>query len=206
MCCGVSYKFSNRLDQSILVITKNSFMHAQINSNTQNISFIFSWNMSGELLTNLGRCLYRYFTHARIIIHRLINGWIDLLIESIDLLIRGRIYFYGLMDLLFHIWIYWWMDGFIDGCIDLLMDVLIYWCMYGYIAGCIDLLMDGWISWWTDGFINVWVDLLMYRWIYWLVDGIIDAGWIYLFMELFIDGWIYLLMGGWIYWRMDGLI
>ena len=106
MCCGVSYKFSNRSDQSILVITKNSFMHAQINSNTQNISFIFSWNMSGELLTNLGRCLYRYFTHARIIIHRLINGWIDLLIESIDLLIRGRIYFYGLMDLLFHIWIY----------------------------------------------------------------------------------------------------
>ena len=54
------------------VKTKSSSMYAQINSNPWNKLFSFCWKMSGKLLTPIGRCLYRYFPHGIIIVHKLL--------------------------------------------------------------------------------------------------------------------------------------
>ena len=45
-------------DQSHLVITNRSSMYALIKSIQLNISFIFSWKISRELHTSIGKCLY----------------------------------------------------------------------------------------------------------------------------------------------------
>ena len=73
---SVSYNFSKWSDQSPLVIIISSSMYAQINSNPRNISFIFAWKMSGELQIPIGRILYLYFPHGRIIVHRLLASLI----------------------------------------------------------------------------------------------------------------------------------
>ena len=70
---GVSSNFSKLLDQSPLVIINRSSMYARINSNPLNISFIFSWKMSRELLTPIVRHLYWYFHHGRIFVHKLLS-------------------------------------------------------------------------------------------------------------------------------------
>ena len=69
---SISYNFSKRLYQSPLVIINRSLMYAQIHSNPRNILFMFSWKMSGELLTPIGRRLYRYFPHGRMIVNMLL--------------------------------------------------------------------------------------------------------------------------------------
>ena len=70
--CSVSSKFSKRSDQSPLVITNRSLIYAWIHLNPRNIFFIFSCKISGELLNPSVRRLYRYFTHGRIIVHKLL--------------------------------------------------------------------------------------------------------------------------------------
>ena len=60
------------LDQSSLVIIKMSLIYALINYIPRNISFIFSWKLSGELNTPIGGRLYLYFPHGRIIVHKLL--------------------------------------------------------------------------------------------------------------------------------------
>ena len=47
-------------------------MYQKMNSNPWNKSFIFCWKFSGEFTTPIGRCLYRYFPHGRIIVHKLL--------------------------------------------------------------------------------------------------------------------------------------
>ena len=70
--CRVSSNFSKQSYQSYLVVINRSSMYAWINSNPQNIYFIFSWKVPGELLTPIGRRLYRSFPHGRIIVHMLL--------------------------------------------------------------------------------------------------------------------------------------
>ena len=72
----VSVTISRWSDQPPLVIINRSYMYYQINPNPRNIYFIFSWKISGELLTPIGRHLYRYFPHGRIIVHRLLDSLI----------------------------------------------------------------------------------------------------------------------------------
>ena len=59
--CSVGSNIYNLSYQLPLVIINRSSIYTQINLNPRNILFIFSWKMSGELLTPIGRCLYRYF-------------------------------------------------------------------------------------------------------------------------------------------------
>ena len=49
-------------------------MYVHIHSNPWNKSFIFCWKFSGELLTLIGRRIYWYFTHDRIIVHKLLES------------------------------------------------------------------------------------------------------------------------------------
>ena len=67
-CCNL-FKWS---DKPPLVIIKRSSIYALIKSNLQNIPFIFSWKMSGELRTPIGRCSHLYFPHGKIIVNTLI--------------------------------------------------------------------------------------------------------------------------------------
>ena len=69
---STSSNLFNGSDQSLLVITKNLLMYSGINSNLWKIPFIFSLKISGELLTPIGRRLYRKFLHGRIIVHMLL--------------------------------------------------------------------------------------------------------------------------------------
>ena len=59
------------LYQSPLVIINRSSMYDLINSIPRNISFNLSWKISGELHTPIGRRLYLYFPHGRMIVHKL---------------------------------------------------------------------------------------------------------------------------------------
>ena len=68
----VSSNLSKWSNQSPLVIINRSLMYAWINSNPLNISFIFSWKMSRDLLTPIVRHFYRYFTQGKMIVHRLL--------------------------------------------------------------------------------------------------------------------------------------
>ena len=67
--CRVSSNFSKLSYQSSLLINNRPLMYAQIKSNPHNISFLFSWKMSGELLTPIGKHLHQYFRHGGIILH-----------------------------------------------------------------------------------------------------------------------------------------
>ena len=64
------------LDQSPLVIINISLIYAQINSNPRNISFIFSWKISGKLHMPIGSLLYLYFPHGRIIVQKLLDWYL----------------------------------------------------------------------------------------------------------------------------------
>ena len=73
--------------QSPFVRIKSSYIHAQMNSNPWNKSLIFCLKMSDKLDTPVGRCLYQYFPHRRIIVHKLLKFllsciWQYLIFES----------------------------------------------------------------------------------------------------------------------------
>ena len=65
--------------QSLLMIIKRSSMYTLINSILRNISFILSWIMSQEVHTPIGRRLYFYFPHWRIILHTLLASLLRLI-------------------------------------------------------------------------------------------------------------------------------
>ena len=70
---STSSNLFKRSDQSNLAIIKRSSVYALINYIPRIISFILSWKMSGELHTPIGKNLYFYFTHGRIIVHKLLS-------------------------------------------------------------------------------------------------------------------------------------
>ena len=74
---SVHYRFCIWYVQSLLVRNSRSSMYERMNLNPWNKSFIFCWKMSGEFATPIGRRLYRYFPHGRIIVHKLLAFLLD---------------------------------------------------------------------------------------------------------------------------------
>ena len=69
----VNYNFSTWSVQSPFVSIISFSIYARISSIPWNKSFILCWKMFGKLLTTIGRRLYQYFSHGRIIVHKLLE-------------------------------------------------------------------------------------------------------------------------------------
>ena len=69
---STSSNLSKWSDKSPSAIIKISLMYALINYIPRNISFIISWKTYRDLHTPIGRHLYLYVTHKRIILHKLL--------------------------------------------------------------------------------------------------------------------------------------
>ena len=73
--------------QSHFLRIKREYMYAQMNYNSWNKAFILYWKMSDEIATPIGRRLYQYFPHGRIILHKLLAFFLrlDMIISHIQI-------------------------------------------------------------------------------------------------------------------------